>query len=67
MQSIHPGKNEPNTLIEGAPRQPLRNKAARTVNAARPRSSRWGRRGLKFITICSLFPISIEKLWAQIT
>jgi len=26
MQSIQPGKNEPNTLIEGAPRQPLRNK-----------------------------------------
>ena len=23
MQSIHPGKNEPSTLMDGAPRQPV--------------------------------------------
>ena len=39
MQSIQPGKNEPKTLIEGAPRQPVRNNAARRVNPARQRTS----------------------------
>jgi hypothetical protein len=34
MQSIQPGKNDPNTFIDGAPRQPVKSSAAKIVNEA---------------------------------